>query len=178
MAFYRREHEHSTTDTARSAPPGAAGRRGGDSGDGSCLVPTVPTRRRDRFLRGLGVLERAHLGDSPGAGTGWEAIGRGHVRDRGRKDLAPLYNNVVHWGYGIAWAGLYGLVAGSLGRSRLLLGIPFGAFVWASGYAVLAPMKLYKPKLEYDRATLARDLSAHLAYGVGTAIAFEVLDRR
>jgi len=93
-------------------------------------------------------------------------------------DLAPLYNNVVHWGYGIAWAGLYGLVAGSLGRSRLLLGLPFGAFVWASGYAVLVPMKLYKPMREYDRATLAKDLSAHLAYGVGTAIAFEVLDRR
>lgn len=94
------------------------------------------------------------------------------------EDLAPLYNNVVHWGYGIAWAGLFGIVAGSLGQSRLLLGPPFGAFVWVTGYAVLAPMKLYKPMWEYDRATLMKDLSAHLVYGVATSIAIEVLDRR
>jgi hypothetical protein len=92
-------------------------------------------------------------------------------------DKAPLYNNVVHWGYGVAWAGLYGLVAGSLGGSRPLLGLPFGAVVWASGYALLVPMKLYKPMWEYDATTLKRDLSAHLAYGAGTALAYKVLDR-
>ena len=95
------------------------------------------------------------------------------------KDQAPLYNNVVHWGTGIAWAGLYGLVAGSIDpRGRTLLGLPFGAFVWGSGYAMLAPMGLYKPIWQYDRVTLGRDLTAHLAYGLGTALTYELLDRR
>jgi len=50
--------------------------------------------------------------------------------------------------------------------------------VWVSGYAMLAPMGLYKPLWQYDRVTLGHDLSAHLAYGLGTAVTYELLDRR
>ena len=45
----------------------------------------------------------------------------------------------------------------------------------ASSYAVLPLAKLYKPIWEYDRKTLAKDLSAHLAYGLATAAAFRLL---
>jgi hypothetical protein len=38
--------------------------------------------------------------------------------------------------------------------------------------------KLYKPIWEYDAKTLAKDLSAHFAYGLGTAATFRLLDRR
>jgi hypothetical protein len=55
--------------------------------------------------------------------------------------------------------------------------VPFGAAVWASGYAVLPEAGLYKPILEYDAKTLAWDRSAHLAYGAGTGAAFWVLAR-
>jgi hypothetical protein len=41
---------------------------------------------------------------------------------------------------------------------------------------VLPLVKLYKPIWEYDRTTLAKDLSAHLVYGIGTAAAFRLLD--
>jgi len=54
-------------------------------------------------------------------------------------------------------------------------GLPFGALVWASGYAVLPETGLYKPIWEYDAKTLATDLSAHLAYGAGTGAAFSLL---
>jgi hypothetical protein len=49
--------------------------------------------------------------------------------------------------------------------------------VWAASYAVLPVAKLYKPIWEYDKTTLAKDLSAHLVYGVGTATAFGLLSR-
>ena len=56
-----------------------------------------------------------------------------------------------------------------------MLGAPFGALVWATGYVVLPASGVYKPIWEYDPKTLWKDLSAHLAYGIGTATAFALL---
>lgn len=89
--------------------------------------------------------------------------------------LAPLVNNVTHWGYGILGGAQYGIVAGSLSKPRIGYGIPFGATIWASGYVVLPAAGLYKPIWEYDRRTLAKDLSAHLMYGLATATALRLL---
>ena len=69
----------------------------------------------------------------------------------------------------------YGIVAGSLRSPRIRYGLPLGAGVWASGYAILPAAKLYKPIWEYDRSTLAKDLSAHLMYGIGTAAVFRLM---
>jgi hypothetical protein len=91
---------------------------------------------------------------------------------------APLVNNVTHWGYG-ALAGLqYGVLGGSLRTPRVVYGAPFGTGVWAAGYAVLPRLGLYKQIWEYDRVTLAKDLSAHLVFGVTTAAAFRLLSPR
>jgi hypothetical protein len=96
-----------------------------------------------------------------------------------QRQLAPerarLVNNVMHWGYGIFQAGLYGVIAGSLRRPRIRYGLPFGAILWASDYVVLGAAKLYKPIWEYDAKTLAGDLSGHLMYGAVTASAFQLL---
>jgi len=67
------------------------------------------------------------------------------------------------------------LVAGSLSRQRFGYGLPFGATVWAAGYVVLPAAGLYEPIWRYDRRTLADDLSAHLVYGIATAVAFKLL---
>jgi ABC-type nitrate/sulfonate/bicarbonate transport system permease component len=85
---------------------------------------------------------------------------------------AWLTSTLAHWCYGSAWGIGYGILAGSLRQSRAWYGLPFGATVWASGYAVLPEAGLYKPIWEYDRATLARDLTSHLAYGASTGAAF------
>ena len=85
---------------------------------------------------------------------------------------AALTNNVMHWGYGVGWGGLYGLVAGSTRRPRLRFGLVFGPLVWAVDYIVLPQAKLYKPIWEYDLPTLWQDLSAHLVYGVTTGAVF------
>ena len=90
---------------------------------------------------------------------------------------APLVNNLTHWGYGILGGVQYGIVAGSASEPKIVYGIPFGATVWASSYVVLPLAKLYKPIWEYDRKTLAKDLSAHLVYGLATATVFKRLAR-
>jgi hypothetical protein len=50
--------------------------------------------------------------------------------------------------------------------------------VWGSGYVVLPAAGLYQPIWEYDRRTLANDLSAHLVYGLTTAAVFRALSPR
>ena len=91
--------------------------------------------------------------------------------------FVPLVNNVTHWAFGIVGGAQYGILAASLMRPRIRYGLPFGAAVWASGYVVLPAAKLYKPIWEYDATTLAKDLSAHLVYGLATATAMRALSR-
>lgn len=91
-------------------------------------------------------------------------------------DLIPALTNVMHWGYGISWGAAYGLVAPSLRRRPpLRLGALFGTGVWLVSYLTLVPMGLYQPPWRYPPGELALDLSYHLAYGVGTGVAFELV---
>lgn len=92
-------------------------------------------------------------------------------------ERVPLVNNITHWGYGILGGVQYGILAGSLAAPKVAYGIPFGAGVWATGYVVLPLAHLYKPIWQYDLGTLAKDLSAHLVYGLTTAVAFDALSR-
>jgi hypothetical protein len=89
----------------------------------------------------------------------------------------PRLTTVVHWGTGIAWGAAYGLVEGTLEAPPLAAGLGYGTGVWASSYAQLVPLGIYKPPWEYPRAVLALDLSYHLFYGLGVAAAYAALDR-
>lgn len=119
--------------------------------------------------------------------TSWEKapapalIGKKIVEAFTRQQLPPeraaFMNNVMHWAYGIGWGTAYGVLAGSLPRPFVALGVPFGATVWATGYLVLPMAGVYKPIWDYDPKTLWKDLSAHLAYGTGTAATFALLTR-
>ena len=90
---------------------------------------------------------------------------------------ARLVNNVMHWAYGVVNGAQYGVLAASLRTPRVGYGLPFGAAVWASGYVILPAAKLYEPIWKYDRTTLAKDLSAHLVYGLATAAALRAISR-
>jgi hypothetical protein len=93
-----------------------------------------------------------------------------------QRELSPqwatLTTNVMHWSYGMGWGGLYGVVAGSAPQPRVRWGVPFGALVFGNDYVILPLAGVYKPIWEYDLPTLWQDLSAHLVYGLGTAITF------
>jgi hypothetical protein len=73
--------------------------------------------------------------------------------------------------YGLGWGAAYGIVTGSVCPPRVRSGPLFGTLAWTVDYIVLPLAKLYKPMREYDVPTLAKDLSAHLVYGVGASLA-------
>lgn len=93
-------------------------------------------------------------------------------------ERAAFTNNVVHWAYGILAGVQYGIVAGSLPSPRVRYGLAFGPAVWATSYVVLPLAKLYKPMWEYDAQALAKDLGAHVIYGLGAAATFRALMSR
>ena len=106
-------------------------------------------------------------------------VGKRFVEAVTRRELSPrharLLNNVTHWSYGLLAGAQYGILVGSLRSPRLVYGPPFGAGVWAAGYAVLPKLGVYRPIWEYDLETLGKDLSAHLVFGTATAGAFRAL---
>ena len=79
--------------------------------------------------------------------------------------VAPT-NNVVHWMTGIGWGKAAGLAAAVLPVPAVVVGTGTGVAAWASSYAILGPLGIYRPITEYDRATLWKDLSAHLVFGL------------
>ena len=83
----------------------------------------------------------------------------------------------MHWATGAQWGVLYGVAAGSAAAANPVLGLLLGATAWGTSYVVLPLAKLYKPMWEYDARTLAKDLSAHLVFGLATALVFRALRR-
>jgi hypothetical protein len=139
-----------------------------------------------RYRRGGGTSNAKEWELSDGL-SGWEdapapaQVGKRLVEGLFEIELPPkharLVNNVTHWAFGMFNGAQYGVVAGSLHGARTSYGLPFGATVWATGYLVLPAAKLYEPIWQYDVKTLARDLSAHLVYGLATAATLRVLSR-
>jgi len=113
--------------------------------------------------------------EAPAPGRVAKRVAEGFLQRELPDRWAWLTSTVMHWGYGSAWGSAYGILVGSLRKQRPLYGIPFGTLVWITGYAVLPEAGLYKPIAEYDAKTLGRDLTAHLAFGAGTAAAFWLL---
>jgi hypothetical protein len=99
-----------------------------------------------------------------------EAVSKHEVPPR----YARLLNNATHWGFGLANGFMYGLLMSGR-KPRVSYGLPFGAAVWATGYAVLPQLGVYEPIWKYDLKTLEKDLSAHLVFGTTTAAAFSIL---
>jgi hypothetical protein len=122
------------------------------------------------FSSGLCTWENA-----PAPALVGKRIAEGFLQRELPAERAALVNNIVHWVYGVTWASLYGIVAGTVGPRKVHLGLPFGAGVWTSSYVLLPLARLYKPMWEYELKVLGKDLSAHLVYGLGTSATFAAL---
>ena len=90
----------------------------------------------------------------------------------------PLLANATHWLYGTSLGTVYGMVQGTVRANPIVHGLIFGFGAWSLSYAQLVPMGLYEPPWKYPPKELGKDISYHLAYGLGVACAFEALDRR
>jgi hypothetical protein len=149
----------------------------------------VGTLAMDAFLyrryRRSGGTARFQAWETSAGLESWEdapapaKVGKRLVEGLLRRELSPqhvrLMNNLTHWGYGLLAGAPYGVLAASQRSPKVRYGLPFGAAVWATGYAVLPAIGVYRPIWEYDLETLGNDLSAHLVFGVCTATAFRAL---
>ena len=104
-----------------------------------------------------------------------ERVVEGLLQTKLPETTAGTVNNVMHWGYGIAWGLPFGIVAGSLHRPKLRHGPLFGTAVWLASYALLPPTGLYQPIWEYPPKTLGKDWASHLLYGTTAGAALRLL---
>lgn len=87
---------------------------------------------------------------------------------------------VIHWGYGLAMAGLYGaLRARRLRRPDPLGGALFGAALWVIGDELLVPLLGLSDKpTQFPVSVHAHALAGHLAYGAATGAVTGALHAR
>ena len=90
----------------------------------------------------------------------------------------PLLTHAMHWGYGTGWGAVYGIGAAGARAAPLRHGLLFGTAVWAMSYVQLVPMGLYEPPWKYAPKDIAMEVGYHLAYGLGVATTFRMLNRR
>jgi hypothetical protein len=93
-------------------------------------------------------------------------------------ERSGLLTRAMHWAYGTAWGSVYGLIGGTFRPRPLPTGLSFGSAVWAMSYVQLVPMGLYQPPWKYATKDIAMEVGYHLAYGVGVAGAYRLLDSR
>lgn len=90
----------------------------------------------------------------------------------------PALSQAMHWGFGVAWGPVYGIMRESFKAHPIVQGAALGSLVVAFDYTALPAMKLYSPPWEYSPKTLATDLGNHLVYGLGVAGGYELVSRR
>jgi hypothetical protein len=83
---------------------------------------------------------------------------------------ARFATNTVHWATGLAWGVAHSVVRTVTPLATLTSGVAIGAGAFATSYAVLPRIGVYKQLSEYDGEALWQDLSAHLVYGAAVGL--------
>lgn len=91
-------------------------------------------------------------------------------------EVAGTTTNIVHWLTGIGYGIGHALAPWS--DHPVAGGLVTGGGAFANSYATLGALGVYEPIWEYDAEALGKDLSAHLVFGVATAVAHGVSARR
>jgi hypothetical protein len=81
-------------------------------------------------------------------------------------------SNQVHWSYGLALGGVFGLLASILDEREPVTGAAFFALVWGTGLALLPGLKISSPPTEWGAQSLATDAAFHAVYTGATAAAY------
>lgn len=102
-----------------------------------------------------------------------ETIARRVVEGLAKRSLhdEKRAGKMVHYAFGSAWGGLYGLWTGGVARESLLRsGSAFALLVWMVGDNIVLPsFKLAGLPQDYPLRTHAYAIAAHLVYGTTVA---------
>lgn len=95
------------------------------------------------------------------------AISEGIFGHELRESEKAAAGATVHYAFGTATGGLYGVVAELAPKATLAGGLPFGAVFWLVADEMAVPLlRLSKPPAEYPVSTHAYALASHLVYGL------------
>ena len=86
------------------------------------------------------------------------------------------FSNIVHWGYGISWGGVRGLLTAA-GLSGSAATAAHLAAVWGTEQVMLPALDVTPPLTEWGKEEITIDALHHLVYAVATGIAYSRLDR-
>ena len=87
------------------------------------------SRTRGRSATAEQLREPRTWAEAPAPAQLAKKVSEGVFNERVVKRQAPLITNLVHWSYGAALGGAYGLAASRLQRSAALQGLAFGTAV-------------------------------------------------
>ena len=119
--------------------------------------------------------ERVRPGPSSQVAAGKIAEGLGYSLDDQKRELAGC---AVHYGLGIAWGPIYGLLRRQGGMQPLGAGVLTGATLSLIVDEGLAPaLGFSAPNSDYPALSHVRGFLNHLAYGVAVALTAEALYR-
>jgi hypothetical protein len=94
------------------------------------------------------------------------------------QETKTLLSYLVHWAYGMLAGGVYGSIAGRSKGLAVKGGLAYGTALWLYGDEAIVPlMGLQGGPTAVSPAQHAHRFGAHLAYGVGTAAATQLLQR-
>jgi hypothetical protein len=101
------------------------------------------------------------------------------LAQRGPLRHPRLASELVHYAYGSAWGGLYGIVAGSIPTLRSVQGgALFGLFVWAvSDDFILPAFNLSAWPGKYPLENHVHAIAAHVVYGAAASASLNALTR-
>jgi len=97
---------------------------------------------RTRTPTPLGALLRGLLQAPAPAQVGQRTL-EGVFRTQGGADQIPALTNAMHWLYGSAQGGLYGLVQATIRANPLAGGLAFGAGVWTLSHPQLRAVEMH-----------------------------------
>ncbi len=97
------------------------------------------------------------------------------VEPKGEKEKAR-FSNLIHWGYGISWGAVRGLI-GVVGLERMRAQAAHFGAVWSTEQVMLPTLGVAPPFWEWGAKEVAIDAFHHLVYVSATGIAYTLLDR-
>jgi len=81
------------------------------------------------------------------------------------KERKQQLGTAVHWGYGIAWGAIYGVLRNRVGVTSKAAGVPFGIGFGLFGEGLLLPtFNLTPPATEFPISSHLVGVAAHCAY--------------
>lgn len=87
------------------------------------------------------------------------------------------FNNLAHWGYGIAWRAVRGLL-GAVGLRGTPATLAHLAAVWGGEQVVLPATGAGPPAMKWGATEVAIDVWHHVVYVVATGLAYPWLEGR